>query len=352
MQYIVEGGRAAFEQLLKEANITRPFLVCGKHSFDLLPCREWLPAGTTRFSGFSANPRVEDILLGAELFRASGCDGIVAVGGGSALDSAKCIKLFGGMEEDKIGLSQPFTDNHVPLMAVPTTAGSGSESTRFAVVYEKGVKQSVTHDSILPGFVLLDAELLETLPVYQKKCTLLDALCQAIESWWSRKCTGESAFFARRAIADILHALDGYLQGDVEAARLMLRGANRAGQAINITTTTAAHAMSYKLTGLYGLPHGHAVAVCLPKVWRALHAMGDGALHARLDDIARALGQENSLKGAAFMEELLEKLEMHTPAISREDLPVLVDSVNPERLSNCPAVFTKETLHALYASLK
>ena len=351
MQWIVEGGMEAFQQLLERARISRPFLVCGQRSFDALPCHDWLKEGTPRFSGFSANPRVEDIAAGVRAFRESGCDGIVAIGGGSAIDSAKCIKLFCRMTDDTRYLSQPFEDSGIPLLAVPTTAGSGSESTRFAVVYENGVKQSVAHDSILPDAVLLDAELLQTLPIYHKKSTLLDALCQAIESWWSRKSTPESAFYACKAIAYILPNMAGYLAGDEEAARMVLRGANRAGQAINFTTTTAAHAMSYKLTGLYGIAHGHAVALCLPGVWRALHARGDESLRARLDDIARALGQQSSLKGADFMEQLLRDLDMGAPAIKKEDLPTLVSSVNPERLGNCPAMFDEALLQKLYAGL-
>lgn len=351
MQIIVEGGRDAFQQLMERARISRPFLVCGQRSFDALPCRDWLGEGAVRFSGFSANPRVEDIAAGVALFQASSCDGIVAIGGGSAIDSAKCIKLFCRMQQGERYLAQPFADTGIPLLAVPTTAGSGSESTRFAVVYEGGVKQSVAHDSLLPDTVLLDAELLRTLPEYQKKCTLLDALCQAIESWWSRKCTAESAFCARKAIAGILGDMDAYLKGDEEAAHMVLRAANRAGQAINVTTTTAAHAMSYKLTGLYGIAHGHAVALCLPGVWRALHEMGDEALHARLDDIARALGCKHSLEGAAFMQKLLEKLEIYAPAMKKEDLPMLVASVNPERLGNCPVPFDAEVLRKLYEEL-
>lgn len=96
---------------------------------------------------------------------------------------------------------------------------------------------------------------------------MLDALCQGIESWWSVNATEESRKISQKAVAMILENLGGYLSGDQACADNMMIGSNLAGQAINITQTTAAHAMSYKLTSLYKIPHGRAAFVCLPYVW-------------------------------------------------------------------------------------
>ena len=80
----------------------------------------------------------------------------------------------------------------IPFLAMPTTAGTGSEATRYAVIYYDGKKQSVTHDSVVPDVAILEPKVLKTLPLYQKKCTMMDALCQGIESWWSMNSTDES----------------------------------------------------------------------------------------------------------------------------------------------------------------
>jgi alcohol dehydrogenase class IV len=172
---------------------------------------------------------------------------------------------------------------------------------------------------------------------------MLDALCQAIESWWSRKATPVSIDYSRRAIDLILKNMDSYLENGPEGNKNMLLASNLAGKAINVTTTTAPHAMSYKMTSLYNLPHGHAVALCLPKVWRYMK---------NHDCIAKALGKGSSEEAISFFEQLLINLGI-TPPVSAlvEHLDILVNSVNTQRLQNSPVRFNKETIKILYTEI-
>ena len=313
-------------------------LVCGS-SLDRLPIAGAVSAlASTRFSAFSPNPLYEDVAAGVKLFLDAGCDAILAVGGGSAMDVAKCIKLFAAMDHTRLYLGQPYEENDILLAAIPTTAGTGSESTRHAVIYYKGEKQSISHPSLVPGFVCLIPEVLEGLPAYQKKCTMLDALGQAIESWWSVSATAESIEYSRKAIGLIKEYWKPYIENGDYAEEILL-ASNYAGRAINITATTAAHAMSYKLTSLYGIPHGHAVGLCLPEVW------ADMADDEKLQDIFRALPVD-----LPWLRDLLAKLEMTQPVSeNREaDLEILADSVNPLRLKNNPVAFSRDTLKAMY----
>ena len=102
------------------------------------------------------NPRYEDICAAVSLFRQEGCDGILAVGGGSAIDTAKCIKLWCRETPGEVPfLRRPYGDTGIPLAAIPTTAGTGSEATHYAVIYYEGVKQSVAHKSLRPDAALL-----------------------------------------------------------------------------------------------------------------------------------------------------------------------------------------------------
>ena len=277
MEQRILSGIGCLEAALKELG-TRKYLLVRDSSYPYLSIRNYidaLPAPHVVFDGFSSNPLYEDVCKGVALFNREGCDTIVAVGGGSAIDVGKCIKLFSKMEPEQNFLFQGYKDTGVPLIAVPTTAGTGSESTRYAVIYYQGKKQSITHDSIRPPIAILDSSVLKTLPLYQKKCTMLDALCQGIESWWSVNSTQESKGYSRLAVETILENMDAYIRdNDEKAAEKILLAANFAGRAINITQTTAPHAMSYKLTSLYGLPHGHAVAMCLPEVWE--YMLGHG----------------------------------------------------------------------------
>lgn len=326
------------------------FLLVHGPFFDSLPIAPFFSAlDAVPFTGFTPNPLYEQVAVGVDRFRENGCQAIVAVGGGSAMDVAKCVKLFCRMEPAVNYLTQEKLDTGVPLYAIPTTAGTGSEATRHAVIYYQGEKQSVSHPSIVPDAAVLLPQVLEGLPLYQKKCTLLDALCQAIESWWSRSATEESAAHSRRAIRGIRENWQAYIEhGDAEAARQILLVANEAGKAINITATTAPHAMSYKLTSLYHLPHGHAVALSMAQVWPYTrdHAGEDVRLQ-------RVLAELEDLGGYGWFMELLRSLDMASPvAGDREaELRLLTASVNPIRLQNHPIPLSAETLRAFYEKI-
>lgn len=152
-------------RILAENNVKKPMLVCDS-VFDKLFISEYfnnLSIDFVRFSGFGPNPLYEEVAEGVELFRNEKCDFIIAVGGGSAIDTAKNIKLFSALDKDKNYLEQGFVYSPVKSMAIPTTAGTGSESTRFSVLYFNNEKQSISHDSIVPEYVFLEPEFLETL---------------------------------------------------------------------------------------------------------------------------------------------------------------------------------------------
>ncbi len=302
------------------------------------------------FSEFTSNPLYEQVCEGIRIFNAEACELIVAVGGGSAIDVAKCIKLYCKMNPEENYLRQEAVDTGIPLVAIPTTAGTGSESTRHAVIYYGGVKQSVSHPSIVPDYAILESSVLKTLPVYQKKCTMLDALCQAIESWWSVNSTDESVGYSKAAIELIKENWQAYInENSASAAERIMEAANLAGRAINITATTAAHAMSYKITSLYRLPHGHAVAVCMREVWSYMLSHTCDCIDVRgnehLENVFKSLPVDISW----FMM-LMDELQMECPeSESKEnDVELLASSVNPTRLKNNPVELSKEVLLSMY----
>ena len=312
--------------------------------FDALPHAE--------FSGFSPNPLYEQVVEGVKVFNDNSCDMIVAVGGGSAIDVAKCIKLYCRMDSSVNYLRQIPSDTGIPLIAIPTTAGTGSESTRYAVIYYNGIKQSISHPSIKPDVAILVPSLLGTLPDYQRKCAMLDALCQAVESWRSMRATNESIEYSTQAVELIRNNWREYIFNKTpEAAEAIIQAANFSGKAIDITTTTAPHAMSYKLSSLYGIPHGHAVALCKLPVWRYMRKCvenrKDGG-SARLKKVFRKITIDEGL-----FEKLMVKLEMaHPVSSSREaDIELLASSVNTERLANNPVPLDRDTIKEIYRSI-
>ena len=319
------------------------------------------------FSEFTPNPRYEQVCKGIEFFQITKCDSILAVGGGSAIDVAKCIKLAVLAKEGNNAIIPPIVNTRVdcdgsrlPFIAIPTTAGTGAESTHNAVMYYEGSKQTVTNDGILPDYAILEPSVLKTLPLYQKKCTMMDALCQGIESWWSVNSTEESYDYSRKTIELIMANWRKYIfENDDEAAKQIMLAANYGGRAINITATTAAHAMSYKITSLYGLPHGHAVAVCLPEIWEYMLGNMDKCIESRGKEymagvfriISEAMGCEDSKQAIGKFREMMKDMELANPIAENkeEELKVLSTSVNPVRLKNNPVGIDEREAYKLYS---
>ena len=365
-QRIIEGSASYTELSEVLSSIgTQKYLLVYTNSAKKLPVWEHLEGigiPHVLFSGFTPNPKYEEIENGVELFNSTGCDTVVAVGGGSAIDVAKCIKLYAKMSKEELYLNQEYVDTGIPLVAIPTTAGTGSESTPFSVIYYKGEKQSVHHSSILPNVAILDPDVLEGLPIYQKKCTVLDALCQAIESWWSVKSTDESKGYAKDAVCRIVANLDEYLSENTpKSRREIMLGSNLAGRAICITSTTAPHAMSYKLTTTYSYPHGHSVAISLPRVWRYMleniekcnDKRGADYLKSVFEDIAHAMGYSNAKEAADGFEAMLSRLDISYPQEekSEEMAQYFADSVNTLRLGNNPVALDNFALYQLYKGM-
>jgi len=344
--------------ILEKENVNKVLVVCDKVMFDIWPLKDMLENNNipyVLFSEFSANPKFDDIVKGIELFNKEKCDFIVSIGGGSSIDTAKIIKLYSVLDYKK-GITKDYKYNPVKHLAIPTTAGTGSESTRYSVCYYDNKKQSITHDSIVPDYVILDPSFLLSLPYYQKVSTLMDALCQGIESYWSVNSTDESKEYSRESIKIILKNIKDYIENNnLEVSKNMLEASNLAGKAINITQTTAAHAMSYKLTSLYGIAHGHAVSVTLPYIWefmeenldKCIDERGKTYLKETINELKSMVGGYNKII------ELYNYFKFKTPIVNNDELKILVNSVNPDRLKNNPVKLDSKDIEKIYTkSLK
>ena len=286
-------------------------------------------------------------------------DLIIAVGGGTTIDLAKLIKYYGG--GGKVDAFEHLEENplDIPLIVIPTTSGSGSEATPFAVLYVDGVKHSIAHPSILPDYAYLYPSLTSTLSATQRAATGLDALAQGIESYWAVGATFESQQIAKVAIQESWKHLVKYVKDPDESARIaMVMAAHMAGRAIAATTTTVCHALSYTMTSEYEVPHGIAVALTLGPALIYNSQVNDedvadprGASYVRtsVDDIVTMLGfnsPEEACKGILhLMDEILEGHDPgHFGIESESDILHIASTVNPERLKNNPRVVTSDAL--------
>ena len=354
--------------LLERYDARRLFLVTGKRSFALSGAEAALAPllenrSVTHFNDFSPNPTLEEVQSGVALCRSEKSDLVLAIGGGSAMDLAKMINVASASEsplrELLTGATMP-EGTPLPLIAVPTTAGSGAEVTHFSAVYVDGKKYSVTHESLRPTHSILDATLTRSLPTYLSAATGMDALAQAIESYWSLRSTEASRAHSSRAIQLCNDSLVQAATAPTDAAReAMMQASFEAGQAIDVARTTAPHALSYVLTTDFGVTHGHAVALTLGAVfsYNSNHeaASATPALRQTMAQLCELLHCPNGDAAAAHIGAIMEQCRLKTRlrevGVARGDLERLAASVNPQRLKNNPREFSPQALGAILESV-
>ncbi len=359
--------------LLAHYGATRIFLVTGKRSYALSGASAALAPllkgrSVTHFDDFSPNPTLEEVARGLALYRSAAPDLVLTVGGGSAMDLAKMINAVASSKQplrDLLTGVASVEEKPLPLVAIPTTAGSGAEVTHFSAVYVDGNKYSVTHESLRPSHQILDSTLTASLPTYMTAATGMDALAQAIESYWSIRSTPESRVHSARAIELCNSSLVEAATDPSGAAReAMMQASYSAGMAIDVARTTAPHALSYILTTDFGVTHGHAVALTLGAVF-AFNANEGGfsassgsdpqSLRQTMTDLCQLLNCSSGDAAAQHIGTLMQSCRLKTRlremGVARGDLPRLAASVNPERLKNNPREFSPQALGAILESV-
>jgi len=317
----------------------------------------------TIFSGVSPNPRDLEVMAGAKLFKESGCDSIVVVGGGSPIDCAKGIGVVFSNEEDILKFEG--VDNvripPPPLICIPTTAGTGADVSQFAIINDttRKVKIAIISKKIVPDIALVDPEPLLTLPKELTAHTGMDALTHSVEAYVSN---------ASSPVTDI-HALESvqlmntYLPLAVEHPKKLewryqtMLGSLFAGLAFSNASLGAVHAMAHSLGGLSDLPHGECNALLLEHVMEFNY----DSCPNRYETIGRALGVETEgLKRdekkqrilgavAAMRENLGITVRLGDLGVRKPDLPKLAaTAIRDPCLATNPRKATVRDLENIY----
>ena len=294
---------------------------------------------------------------------------MLAVGGGSAIDTAKLVNILAFNSDEPFAIvsgKAPIHNRGLPLVAIPTTAGSGSQATHFSVVYVNQRKYSVAHPFMMPDVAIVDPDLTASLPSYQAAVSGFDALCQSVESYWNVLATEESKHLAEKAIRMILPAIKSAVsQRDHLSRSAMVEASHLSGMAINITKTTAPHAFSYALTVPFGIPHGHAVAILLGRFWEINQNATEeeirdprGKQHfkttmQRLFEMFNCTGAREC---AAYWYRLMSEVGLATDISSlgvrgEDTIKAIVDGVNIDRLQNHPVRVNGNALRKILAKL-
>ena len=295
--------------------------ILSDYQVDLLPIIAHEPSVS------SVQEVTNDVMLGAP-------DWIIAIGGGSVMDAAKAAAIIatnGGNVEGHLRGTQTIEHQGIPLIAIPTTSGLGSEVTPYASITDTQEKRKISfsHDYLFPKFALLDPSL--TLTPRQTAISEMDALSHAIEGYWSKRATPATdalALGASRLVFDQLARLKNSPK-DLAARRLAMEGSMLAGLTISNAQTTAVHAVSYPITVFYGVPHGLTCYLLLPAMIR----FNSGAIAA---DKERRLLENLGVDSMVHMAESVECLQSQLELPSRLADVGIENGYWPDRLANNP----------------
>ena len=314
------------------------------------------------FDGVQPNPTIDNIEDAVEIYKENGCEGIVAFGGGSPMDCAKaCGARIARPDKSVPQMRGVLKVNRKlpPLFAVPTTAGTGSETTIAAVVSNPITheKNAINDNKLIPRVAVLDPELTVGLPKHITSTTGMDALTHAVEAYIGKSNTPATKRYAEKATKMIFDNLyTAYENGkDLDARMNMLEASFFAGVAFTRAYVGYVHAIAHNLGGHYGIPHGLANAVILPYV---LDYYGPAAYKklAKLADIAglETMGMNTEQKAKLFISKVREMNEkMGIPSkfsqIKEEDIPVIVERALKEGnpLYPVPKIMDKKDCEAV-----
>ena len=273
-----KGSLAKLPEIAKKLGGSHAFIISGPHlakmglvekAADYL---KTVDIKTDAFTEIEANPSVATVEKATEKFKESGADFIVAFGGGSPMDVAKAVGVvakYGGSITEYEG-AHKVPGPIIPLIAIPTTAGTGSEVTAFSVItdHSRDYKLTVFSYELLPAYAILDAELITTAPASVAAACGIDAFIHAEEAYISTAASPFSDAMAEKAMALIGKNIRRFVanRGDMEAAEAMMVGSLFAGIAFSFARLGNVHSMSHPVSAFFDVPHGVANAVLLPVV--------------------------------------------------------------------------------------
>ena len=318
------------------------------------------------FDGVSPNPTSDDVEAGYMLYAEHNCQCLVAFGGGSPMDCAKAIAAKAVHPEKTVAQLQGLLKVHarIPLFfAVPTTSGTGSETTVAAVITDSAThhKASINDPSILPKYAVLDPELTLGLPPYITAITGLDTLCHAVESYTNRTYNTPLEDQLARDAVKLVHEnlLTAYTDGqNLDARQNMQMASFFAGRAFTRGCVGYVHAVGHTLGGLYGLPHGLAMGTILPHVMRQFGPPAHKRL-AELADVIGITGATEAEKANRFIDWIEDlKVQMNIPVgvncIKDTDIPQIIKWAFREAhpLYPVPVLWGEHDMRKLIETLK
>jgi len=304
-----------------------------------------------RFKVYKQNPSCEVADECKDFLRSNKINIVIAVGGGSVLDVAKAASLLArndGLCKDFLMGNKNPKNRGLPIIAIPTTTGTGSEVTPFAVFSLKNIKKTLESEFLFPDYAILFSSPLRFLPKQILAITAIDALCHAIEAYWARNSNFISDKLAIESIKLNLKNLKKAYDGNLLNRYELLKASCLAGLAFSNTRTTICHALSYPMTALYSIPHGLACGITLiPIMLRNYYA--NTTTRGKLKLLLGAIGLTTIEDFCSYLKDLFKamnlKMNFREHNLTEEDLEIIAENAfSPERMKNNPVEFSKEEI--------
>lgn len=311
------------------------------------------------FGDFSPNPDVTEVDECAKVIKEKNIEFIVALGGGSSMDLAKAAGSV-CLTDDTIrkyhGTGIQMPQKHLPLIAVPTTAGTGSEVTCVSVLsdHQNGKKAPIVSNSFYPEYAVIDPELTYSMPPYITASTGIDVLCHAVEGYWSKGHQPICDALAIHAIELVFKYLPKAFKdgNDEEAREKMAEASVIAGLAFTLPKTTSSHACSFPLTNIHHIPHGEACGLTLDYFMRI---NGKYEKDGRVLALAKRFGFDSSEKMADAIFNLKKDMglrcDLKDLSLTKEQIDQLVQISHHPNMLNNPVEITDDILYDMYNSM-
>jgi len=312
----------------------------------------------TLYKNTSQNPTPEIVDSITNLFRNNNCNFIIGMGGGSTIDLAKSISILQSNKYTSrkyLYKESDLINETCPFIAIPSTSGTGSEVTPWATIWDMKNKRklSLENYSMFPTQCIVDPELTYSLPKYQTALTGMDALTQAIESYWSRNSQEISDIYSLSAIKIILENLeDAYLTGEKNSRINMALGSLMGGLAFSNTKTSICHSLSYPMTIHFNIPHGQAVSITLASFLE----WNEDALKPKLNKLLSAMGtksvKESSDKIKILMKSIGLKTNLTDLNINQSQIKTIIkEGFYNERSDNNPRKILEQDAEKLLTNI-
>ena len=354
------------DKFISDKSFKKIFILTGKNSFEISGAKKmlnnfFLNKKTKIFYKNSEIPVLEELTDIVNDIKSFKPDLILAIGGGAVIDYSKIANVIfdtNNISNLIINYSYPIKKKNTKLAVIPTTAGAGAEVTSNAVLYINKIKYSLESDLLIPDFFFLIPEFLISAPNKIKASAGFDCIAQALESLVSKKSNDLSVDYALKSLEISIYNYTSFLEKpNFKNAAAMSLAANLAGKAINISKTTAPHAVSYPFTSLYKISHGHAVSLFFESFFKFNFYNIDKSnvsfdLRKRFDLIFNIFQissieefslKISSIKNRANLESDLSKLDINV----KKNFDKVISGINLLRLSNNPVKLDEKDIYKI-----